>query len=83
MDSRKFAFGKENFILLAVALVIIVIGFCLMLGGATNEETGFNPDIFSIRRIVIAPIVAMIGFITVIWAILKKTKDEKNQSAEN
>jgi Ca2+/H+ antiporter len=75
MDKKNdFALGKENFMLMAVAMAIVVIGFCLMLGGATTEETGFNPDIFSVRRIVIAPAVAMVGFILVVIAILKKNK---------
>lgn len=80
MDSKNYAFGKENFILMAISIAIIIIGFCLMLGGATTEEAGFNPDIFSVRRIVIAPVITIIGFILVVWAILKKTKDNKDQS---
>jgi uncharacterized membrane protein len=75
MDKKIFVFGKENFIILAIAIVIIVFGFWLMSGGKTTEETGFDPRIFDNRRIVIAPIVTMLGFILVVWAILKKTKD--------
>ena len=82
MDNKNFALSKNNFILLAVAIVIIVVGFCLMAGGATTEEFGFNPAIFSTRRIVIAPIVAMLGFVLVVVAILKKAKDDKKQSIE-
>ena len=74
MDKNEYAFGKENFILLIASIVIIVIGFLLMSGGKTTEETGFDPSIFSQRRIVIAPIVTMAGFILVIYAILKKSK---------
>ncbi len=78
MDNKKdFALGKENFIVMAVAMIIIVLGFCLMMGGATTEETGFNPDIFSTRRIVVAPVVTMIGFGLVAVAILKKNKDKE------
>ncbi len=79
MANRKdFALGKENFIILAIAIITIITGFCLMLGGATTEETGFNPDIFSTRRIVIAPIVTMVGFVLVAVAILKKNKDKED-----
>lgn len=75
MDKKNnFALGKENFVLMAVAMFIVIIGFCLMLGGATTEETGFNPDIFSVRRIVIAPAITIIGFALVVVAILKKNK---------
>jgi len=82
MDKRNFVFGKENFIILGVSLLIIVIGFLLMSGGKTTEETGFDPSIFNVRRIVIAPIVTMIGFGLVIFAILKKPKDEVSQTTE-
>jgi len=75
MDNKNFVFGKENFILLAVSIAVIILGFWLMSGGKTTEETGFDPSIFSARRIVIAPIVTMIGFSLVIVAILRKTKD--------
>lgn len=74
-NKRDFALGKENFLFMAIAVAVIILGFCLMLGGATTEEGGFNPDIFSTRRIVIAPIVTMIGFILVAVAILRKNKD--------
>lgn len=77
MNKKNFVFGKENFILLAISVAIIVIGFWLMSGGKTTEETGFDPSIFSTRRIVVAPIVTMIGFLSVIFAILKKPKDQE------
>jgi uncharacterized membrane protein len=75
MDKKNFVFGKENFIILAVSVVIIILGFWLMSGAKSTEETGFNPQIFSTRRIVIAPIVTMIGFALVVLAILKKPND--------
>jgi hypothetical protein len=80
MDKKKFVFGKENFIILAISIVIIIIGFWLMSGAKTTEETGFDPNIFDTRRIRIAPIVTMTGFIMVVWAILKKPKDTDNNN---
>ena len=50
MAKRDFAFGKENFILIAVAVAVIAIGFMLMSGGGSQDPTGFNPEIFSSRR---------------------------------
>ena len=61
MAKRDFAFGKENFILIAVAVAVIAIGFMLMSGGDSQDPTGFNPEIFSSRRIVVAPAVTVIG----------------------
>jgi hypothetical protein len=74
MENKQLAFGKENFILLAISAVIILIGFILVSGGQTTEETGFDPRIFDARRVFIAPVVLLIGFGTVIYAILKKPK---------
>ncbi|GHT77131.1 hypothetical protein AGMMS50262_17350 [Bacteroidia bacterium] len=75
MNKRQFAFGKENFILLAISIAIIVIGFILVSGGKTTEETGFDPSIFNTRRLFVAPVVIIIGFFLVIYAILKKPKE--------
>ncbi|MDR0413760.1 MAG: DUF3098 domain-containing protein [Dysgonamonadaceae bacterium] len=75
MDKKQFTFGKENFILLAVSLVIIIIGFLLVSGGKTTEETGFDPSIFNTRRLLVAPVVLLTGFGSVIYAILKKPKE--------
>lgn len=69
---------KTNFILMAIAGILIVAGFCLMAGGATDWDA-FNPDIFSIRRIVVGPSIAFIGFIFMGFAIMYSPKGkEKN-----
>jgi hypothetical protein len=75
MDKKQFAFGKDNFVLLAISVVVIIIGFWLVSGGQTTEETGFDPSIFNVRRLLVAPIVIMSGFGLVMYAILKKTKE--------
>jgi uncharacterized membrane protein len=72
---KDFAFGKENFILIAVAVALIIIGFILMSGGGSGDDT-FNPAIFSTRRIVVAPIITVLGFALVVYGIIKKPKDE-------
>lgn len=77
MDKRNFAFGKMNFILLAIGVAIVVIGFILMSGGGSTE-TEFNPEIFSIRRIKVAPIVCLFGFLFIVYAILHKPTDSNN-----
>ncbi|MDD5184719.1 MAG: DUF3098 domain-containing protein [Paludibacter sp.] len=71
-NNKRFTLGKINLILIAVGFVIIVSGFILMTGSTTGVE--FNPDIFSTRRITVAPIVSVIGFVFVIIAILYKPK---------
>ena len=74
MDKRNFAFGRMNFILLAVGMLVVIIGFILMSGGSSSEEA-YNPDIFSTRRIVVAPIVCLLGFVSMIYAVVHKSKD--------
>lgn len=69
---------KKNFILMAVAGVLIVLGFCLMAGGSTGWDS-FNPDIFSARRIVVGPTIAFIGFIFMGFAIMYNPKKDKKE----
>ncbi len=72
-DKRKFAFDKVNFILLAIGMAIVIIGFLLM-SGPSSSETVFEPDIFSVRRIKVAPVVCLFGFLSMIYAVLRKPK---------
>lgn len=72
MNENQFAFSKINYILLIIGFAIVVLGFILMSGGSTTEEA-FNPDIFGTRRIVIAPMVCLAGFLFVVVAILWRT----------
>lgn len=67
-------FGKLNYIAMAACLALIVIGFLLMAGSGSSVEGGFNPDIFSTRRIVVGPTVAFLGFFLMVFAILLKPK---------
>jgi hypothetical protein len=70
-----FALGKENYKLMAIGFAIIVVGFILMVGGGSDDPEVFNPEIFSFRRITLAPLLLLFGFIFEIYAILKKPKD--------
>lgn len=74
MEKRNFAFDKVNFILLAIGMAVVIIGFILM-SGPGSSETVFNPDIFSVRRIKVAPVVCLAGFLFIIYAILRKPAD--------
>ena len=73
MDKKDFAFGRLNFILLAIGMVIVIIGFILMAGGGSTDQA-YNPDIFSARRIKVAPLVCLFGFVSMIYAIVHKSK---------
>ena len=64
---------KENAVLIAISLVIVVIGFALMVGEPSGA-TEYNPDIFSFRRITLGPMMALFGFVAMIVAILYKPR---------
>lgn len=68
---------RVNFIAMAVAGVMIVIGFLLMLGEPSTADE-FNPDIFSTRRIVVGPCIAFLGFVAMAVAIIIRPKDKKD-----
>lgn len=69
------AFGRENYMLMLIGIVIILVGFMLMAGGKVDDPSVFNPEIFSFRRITLAPVVVMLGFGLEVYAILKKSKE--------
>lgn len=69
----QFPLGKTNIILIVIAFAVIIIGFLLMLGPGSTQEY-YNPDIFSFRRIVLAPGIAFAGFIFMAYAIMRKPK---------
>jgi hypothetical protein len=76
-NMEGFALGKENLKLLLIGFIIVVIGFILMVGGKSSSPNVFNPEIFSFRRITLAPMVVLFGFVFEIYAIMKKPKSEK------
>lgn len=76
MDRGKFAFDKTNFILLAVGMAVVILGFALMTG-PSSTPTHFEPDIFSVRRIKVAPLVCLIGFVSIIYAVVRKPKSKE------
>ena len=68
--------NKINYILIAVAVAVIIIGFVLMTG-SPSTATEYNPDIFSFRRITLAPIVCLIGFLLAIVGIMYRPKEKE------
>ena len=70
---NTLAFTKKNYILLAIGMIIIIAGFIMMSGNGSTEEA-FNPEIFSVRRIKVAPAVCFVGFVFIIFGIMFKSK---------
>lgn len=75
-----FPLDKINFVLIAICIVLIAVGFALM-GGSANEGSTFNYDIFSARRTVVGPTIALLGFVLMVVAIMYKKKDNKPHDA--
>ena len=78
MDRKKFAFDKTNFLLLGIGMLVVIVGFLLM-SGPSSTMTHFEPDIFSARRIKVAPVVCLLGFLFMIYAVLRKPRENKGE----
>jgi uncharacterized membrane protein HdeD (DUF308 family) len=76
MSQKNIALSKSNWLICGAAVLIIMAGFLLMTGPATTLE-GFEPDIFSARRIKVAPVICLTGFVLMIVGILYPAKDKK------
>jgi hypothetical protein len=71
---KEFLFEKVNYKILLIGIGIIALGFILMSGGGSNDPTVFNEDVFSFRRIRLAPTTVLIGFGITVYAILVNPK---------
>lgn len=71
----EFLFDKVNYKFLLIGIVVIAVGFILMSGGGSDDPKVWNEDIFSFRRIRLAPTVVLIGFAITVYSIFKKTKE--------
>lgn len=83
MDKKDFAFDRHNYIICIAAVITIIVGFVLMTGPATTIEGGFEPDIFSTRRIVVAPMICFFGFLLMIVGILYPRKNKEENETKN
>lgn len=78
MTEAQRPFGKINVLLMCGCLALIIIGFLLMLGPGSSIEEGFNPDIFSSRRIAVGPALAFLGFLLMAFAIVWNKRPAKS-----
>jgi len=69
-----FLFERGNYVLMLAGLALIVLGFLLMSGGGSEDPNVYNPELFSARRIVVAPLFMVMGFALEVWAIMRKPK---------
>ena len=74
MEKKKLLFGKRNYKFMLIGIFFIALGFILMSGGGSEDPNIFNEEIYSFRRIRLAPILVIIGFIIEVYAILTKSE---------
>lgn len=74
-NKPEFIFDTINYKILWVGLAVIALGFLLMSGGGSEDPTVFNEEIFSFRRIRLAPAVVLLGFGITIYSIIKNPKN--------
>ena len=70
-----FALGRENYKLMAIGFAVIIVGFILMAGGRSDDPKVFSDEIFSFRRVTLAPLIVLAGFIFEIYAIMKGPRE--------
>jgi hypothetical protein len=71
----QFAFGRENYRLMFIGLGVIALGFILMVGGGSDDPNVFNDAMFNFRRLTLAPLLILAGYVIEIIAIMKKPRD--------
>lgn len=73
----NFSLPSKSVTFVAIGLVIMVLGFILMIGGVSSDPDVFNPAMFNARRLVVAPIIICAGIGVIIWAIMRKPREEE------
>ena len=84
IEKRERPFSRVNYYMMGGCLALIVLGFVLMSGGGSTVENGFNPEIFSTRRIVVGPMLSFLGFLlmafSIVWMPKKKVKSDSEET---
>jgi hypothetical protein len=79
-EKESFALNAKNYKVMLIGIAVVILGFILMIGGGTEDPMDFNEDIFSFRRITLAPIVVMIGYGVIFYSIVKKDPSSQAES---
>ena len=74
MNGKDYLFNKRRYRMLLLSIFVITLGFIIMSGGETSDPNIFNDEIYNFRRIRLAPIIVLSGFILCIFSILYKDK---------
>ena len=74
MSKNTVLFDKTNYVLFAIGLAFIALGFALMSGGGSEDPTVYNEELFNAQRITWAPLLIVVGFVVEVFAILRRPK---------
>ncbi|HKK38972.1 MAG TPA: DUF3098 domain-containing protein [Cryomorphaceae bacterium] len=79
-EKESFALSTKNYKLMLIGIAVVILGFILMIGGGTEDPMEFSEDIFSFRRITLAPIVVVIGYVVIFYSIIKKNTSSQAEA---
>lgn len=80
LRGMKSTFSKQNYLLFLAGFGLILLGYILMIGGGSEDPNVFNPAIFDAQRITVAPMVCVLGFVTIIVAIMWRPKQNQESA---
>lgn len=75
MNQQPQTFNNANYRFMLIGVILVFLGYLLMIGGGSNDPEVFNPEIFSFRRIVLSPIIIVVGFLIITYGIMKKSSE--------
>ncbi|MBQ6573280.1 MAG: DUF3098 domain-containing protein [Bacteroidales bacterium] len=78
-EEGAFAIPRKNVLYIIAGFAVMVLGYVLMAGGGSDDPNVFNYGMFSFRRIVLAPVVILVGMVVEIWAIMHIGKSNKGE----
>lgn len=76
----NFSLSQKNVRFVLIGMIVMVAGYILMIGGGSSDPATFNPAIFDFRRLVISPLLVIIGIVIIILAIMRRPKDDKEEN---
>ena len=82
-DNNNFAVPKRNLLWILAGFAVMIAGYILLSGGASSDTSVFSPEIFSVRRLYVAPAVILLGCVIVVVSIMKRFKGTKNNEVNN
>lgn len=76
----KFSLPSKNVRFILIGLIVMVAGYILMIGGGSSDPQVFNYDMFDFRRLVLSPLLVILGIVIIILAIMRRPKDESGEN---